>query len=221
MKTATMASLALFSCTAFALSGVSQADESIPAVSQNVPLNLKGDEGGKSSLQNGASAVVFAEPKEVVQQLPMKPANLPALPNGPSHPSLAALVSATDVTGPLDTETQCLATAIFYESRSESLEGQLAVARVIINRAHSPRFADSLCAVIKQPYQFSFVRNGRLPAPKTRRPAWKTAVAIARIAQQNGWESQAEGALFFHAKYVSPSWRRTRMAVIDKHIFYR
>ena len=126
-----------------------------------------------------------------------------------------------DVDGVLDAETHCLATAVFYEARSESLEGQLAVARVIVNRAASARFRDSLCGVVKQPGQFSFVRGGAIPDPSYGGSSWKTAIAIARIAVVNGWENVAEGALYFHARRVAPAWTRKRVAAIDNHIFYR
>ena len=49
-------------------------------------------------------------------------------------------------------------------------------------------------------------------------PVWQ---AIARIADEGSWESPAKGALFFHARYVSPGWRLTRVAQVQNHIFYR
>ena len=135
--------------------------------------------------------------------------------------SLAALVTEQDVDAPLDSETRCLATTIFYESRSESLAGQFAVARVVINRARSKRFPSSLCAVVKQPHQFSFVRGGRLPTVNSAGTQWRNALALAQIALTNGWKSEVEGALYFHASRVSPGWGRQRLAQIDNHIFYR
>lgn len=137
-------------------------------------------------------------------------------------PTLASLVEQNDdnVTG-LDTETQCLAAAIFYEARSESLAGKLAVARVIINRSESGRFPTSLCGVVTQPSQFSFVHGGRIPSVPASAQAWPDSVAIARIALKDGWESKAEGALYFHARRVSPGWGKQQLARIDNHIFYR
>lgn len=224
-KSAAAAGLFLFSCTAAIASGVSNADETIPTVpaqSAVEPVQLNSD---TPRIESEKKQIVFAPAKEVVQPIDGVNSSTAVTTdplNTPRKTSLAAMVRATDTSAALDADTHCLATAVFYEARSESLEGQLAVARVIINRSHSPRFANSLCAVILQPKQFSFVRGGRLPAPKTRRPAWKTAVAIARIAQNNGWESEAEGALYFHARYVAPAWRkRAKLAVIDNHIFYR
>jgi len=113
-----------------------------------------------------------------------------------------------------------LAGAVYFESRGESLAGQLAVAHVVINRAKSGRFPTSLCGVVHQKSQFSFVRGGRMP--KIREGAqWANAVSIAQIARDGSWSNRAPGALFFHARHVSPGWRKTRIAAIDNHIFYR
>ncbi len=135
--------------------------------------------------------------------------------------SLAALVAEQDESETFDADQNCLATAIYYEARSESLAGQLAVARVVVNRAASGRFPRSLCGVVTQAGQFSFVRGGRLPDADKNDAQWRNARAIAQIAVDNEWKSQAEGALFFHASRVSPGWGRQRLTQIDNHIFYR
>lgn len=135
--------------------------------------------------------------------------------------SLDALVGEFASSKPRDEDMRCLAGAVYFEAKSESLEGQLAVARVVINRARSGRFADSLCGVVFQPGQFSFVRGRSMPSVNTSSEQWKTAVAIAEIGLADSWDSQAEGALFFHARHVSPRWKLRRIASIDNHIFYR
>lgn len=135
--------------------------------------------------------------------------------------SLASLVKDTPHLTNLTAEQQCLAGAVYFESKSESLAGQLAVARVVINRAKSGRFPSSLCGVVYQPSQFSFVRGRSMPRINKGGQQWKNAVAITQIAMDNAWKSNVEGALFFHAKYVSPGWKLRRMASIDNHIFYR
>ena len=78
-------------------------------------------------------------------------------------------------------------------------------------------------SVVGQRGQFSFMRGSRMPAIRTGTAAWQRAVAIAQIAHQGLWESEAGEAVFFHAKYVRPGWSRTkaRLAQIDTHIFYR
>lgn len=134
--------------------------------------------------------------------------------------SLAELVAETQRPVDLDPELRCLAGAVYFESRGESLVGQLAVAHVVLNRAQSGRFPKSLCGVVHQKSQFSFVRGGKMPAIRNG-SQWNNAVAIAQIARDGSWKNHAPGALFFHARYVSPGWRKTRIAQIDNHIFYR
>ena len=135
--------------------------------------------------------------------------------------SLRELVSQQSVHGELSKEMHCLAGTVYFESKGESLEGQLAVARVVLARAASSRFPNSICGVVYQKSQFSFVRGGRMPRINKGHRHWRNAVAIAKIAMNDGWKSPVEGALFFHARYVSPGWRLKRMARIDNHIFYR
>jgi hypothetical protein len=137
--------------------------------------------------------------------------------------SLAELVGMVDTDAPMSEDLRCLAGAVYFEARGEPLSGQLAVAQVIINRTEDGRFPRSYCGVVAQPGQFSFMRGRRMPAVSEGSAAWQRAVAVARIAHQGLWESPAEDAVFFHAKYVRPGWSRTktRLAQIDTHIFYR
>lgn len=132
--------------------------------------------------------------------------------------SLQALVAAQPVGEEVEPEMKCLASAIYYESRSESLAGQLAVGRVIVNRARSGRFPSSYCGVINQPSQFSFIHG---PRGALNARQWHNAVAIAQIAHDGSWQSEAEGALYFHAARVSPGWNAHKVARIDSQIFYR
>ena len=139
----------------------------------------------------------------------------------PTGATLAALVAAQAQPEALSPEMRCLAGAIYFEAKSESLPGQLAVGRVVVNRSKSGRFPASYCGVVYQRSQFSFVRGRSMPAINTASQDWREAVAIARIADANAWRSAAEGALFFHAARVSPGWRLTRVARLDNHVFYR
>ncbi|MET4133068.1 spore germination cell wall hydrolase CwlJ-like protein [Porphyrobacter sp. MBR-155] len=157
--------------------------------------------------------------QEVVQPLSAAPAQAVLTEAG----SLADLVGMVDADTALTEEMRCLAGAVYFEARGEPLAGQLAVAQVIINRSEDNRFPRSYCGVVAQPGQFSFMRGSRMPAIRTGTTAWSRAVAIAEIADKGLWESEAGDAVFFHAKYVRPSWshRKTRLAQIDTHIFYR
>ena len=140
----------------------------------------------------------------------------------PSAKPLGELVADYASSDAADDELECLATAVYFESKSEPLAGQLAVAKVIINRTHSIRFPASICGVVKQRGQFSFVSRGHLPAVPRASTHWRTAVAIATIArQQLSQGNKAETALYFHARRVSPSWHLVRVGAIGNHVFYR
>jgi spore germination cell wall hydrolase CwlJ-like protein len=119
-------------------------------------------------------------------------------------------------------ELECLATGIYFESKSEPLAGQLAVGQVIANRTQSGgRFPDSYCGVLFQRGQFSFVHGHSLPSVNHSSKQWQTAVAIAKIVDQGLETSAARDALFFHARYVSPGWHMKRVASIGNHVFFR
>ena len=135
--------------------------------------------------------------------------------------SLAELVAQQPALEDLPEEIRCLAGAIYFEARAETLDGQLAVGRVIVARSKSGRFPNSYCGVVFQPSQFSFIRGNAMPVINQQSRNWKTAVAVAEIAHSGAWQSPVEGALFFHARRVAPSWRLHRVAQIDNHIFYR
>lgn len=134
---------------------------------------------------------------------------------------LVELVAELAYTEIADEQFECLASAIYFESRGEPLEGQLAVAEVILNRVRSGRFRSTICNVVTQPSQFSFVRGGRIPAAPRSSAAWRRAVGIARIAMDARHEVTGNRSLFFHATYVRPNWGRPRIAQIGNHIFYR
>jgi spore germination cell wall hydrolase CwlJ-like protein len=136
---------------------------------------------------------------------------------------LYALVDKFATNAALDEQTNCLATAVYFEARGESLEGQLAVAKVVMNRAASGRYPPDWCSVVKQPAQFSFVRHGAFPYVDTNCDAWRKAEAIAELAAANVVPSVSNDVLWYHADYVAPSWRQ-RLSVVEKigaHIFYK
>lgn len=136
------------------------------------------------------------------------------------YATLAAAVAAQPL-DVADSELNCLAAGVYHESKGEPLEGQLAVAEVILNRTQSGRFPDTVCGVLTQRGQFSFVRGGQIPQPREGSRAWKTALAVAKVARADSWDSRVDNALFFHARHVSPRWRLARVGSVGNHIFYR
>ena len=133
------------------------------------------------------------------------------------------LIWANMAGAPLDEELNCIATAIYFEARGETFDGQLAVAEVVMNRARSGRYPASYCQVVKQPAQFSFVRRGQFPRVNTASPSWSYAQAITRIAANQLADKLPDDVLWYHADYVAPVWGRRlkRVEKIGAHIFYR
>jgi hypothetical protein len=138
---------------------------------------------------------------------------------------LYALVDRYSAGDALDEQAHCMAVAVYHEARGESLEGQLAVARVIMNRAASGKYPASWCGTVKQPWQFSFVnpRTGHMPSVDETSASWRKALGITRLAINNAVPTLSQDVLWYHADYVAPSWGR-RLSFVQKigtHIFYR
>lgn len=126
-------------------------------------------------------------------------------------------------------EKRCLATAIYFEARSEPIKGQLAVAQVIMNRVRSKYYADTVCGVVyegahrRNSCQFSFACDGLADKPRDKK-RWAIAMRLSNdVTAGKVWLSDIGYASHYHANYVSPKWRRymTRIKQIGAHIFYR
>ena len=159
-----------------------------------------------------------------VQSLGLMADHLVALADAtlPRPRSLGELVENYAGLAPRNGEEDCLASAVYFEARSEPIEGQLAVAEVVLNRTQSGRYPTTICEVVTQPWQFSFVRRGNIPAADRGSESWRRAVAIARIAENGASRMLPRNVLWYHAEYVSPSWGRrlARNTKIGLHIFY-
>ena len=122
---------------------------------------------------------------------------------------------------------ECLANAIYFEARGETVKGQYAVAEVILNRVASKSYPDSVCEVVSQgssmrnACQFSFMCDGK--AEYIGEPlAFSQSAKIAKIMLNGAPRELTKGALFYHAKSVSPRWikKMHRTATIGYHHFY-
>jgi spore germination cell wall hydrolase CwlJ-like protein len=118
------------------------------------------------------------------------------------------------------TTLTCIAIAVYFEARSESLLGQALVAETILNRVEDVRWPNTACKVVKQHRQFSFYSDGKSDKPRNKE-LYKQAVAIAEEALEG--KGTNTGSLFFHASYVKPYWRHRfeRIARVGRHIFYK
>ncbi|MEQ1521617.1 MAG: cell wall hydrolase [Aestuariivirga sp.] len=127
----------------------------------------------------------------------------------------------------------CLARAVYFEARSESTLGQLAVATVILNRVKASDNSASVCGVVYKganrlnACQFSFACDGKPDVPDDV-AAWNTALNITTLALTTDEEIPDQqmqvvaNATFYHADYVDPYWSKSmqRLTKIGRHIFY-
>lgn len=126
-------------------------------------------------------------------------------------------------------EENCLARAVYFEARSESALGQMAVAKVILNRVKSPRYPNTICGVVYQgtqrrnSCQFSFACDGQ-PDDVRQAAAWAQAKSVAQraIAGDMNLGKGMNSATSYHADYVTPRWAKTlrKVSRIGRHIFY-
>ena len=125
-------------------------------------------------------------------------------------------------------QLDCLAANLYFEARSEPIEGRLAVSHVVLNRVADRRFPNSVCAVVQQDdkpgdisCQFSWWCDGA--SNKPRYPGdWKASQALAYQAYWSRTADPTNGALWYHATYAKPIWRLRlyRGPRIGLHVFY-
>ena len=127
-----------------------------------------------------------------------------------------------------DKHWQCLAEALYFEARGETVKGQFAVAEVIMNRVTSARFPSSVCGVINQgtgrKYQCQFTYTCDGIAENIREPlAFDRVAKVARAVLDGQAPKLTGGATHYHTTAVRPNWSRvyTKTARIGVHIFYR
>lgn len=124
-----------------------------------------------------------------------------------------------------DAEWQCLTEALYFEARGEGLDGQIAVAEVVLNRVDSPLYPRTVCGVVKQRggggCQFSYVCKGKTKMRE--KGSADLAGRIARAMLDGAPRLLTDGATHFHTRGVKPSWskRFSRTASIGAHHFYR
>lgn len=124
----------------------------------------------------------------------------------------------------------CLSLNVYHEARGEPDTGQLAVAYVTLNRARRRKM--DVCDVVVEPHQFSWTTGGVMMRTNgwtlmphmvpTDRKALEKAVRIAGLAMSQKVKDPTQGALFYHADYVSPYWKSsmTQIGAIGQHVFY-
>jgi hypothetical protein len=172
----------------------------------------------------------WVSPGTILAAMPEMPIAPPPLPGAAPAPIegapsfLAQNQSTDDASRAID----CLTAAVYYEARSESDDGQRAVAQVVLNRVRNPAFPGSVCGVVYQGSyrttgcQFSFTCDGSL-AHRREPGAWEHARQIASAALAGEVYAPIGAAMYYHTTAVHPYWENSLTAVttIGAHIFYR
>ena len=126
-----------------------------------------------------------------------------------------------------DRAVRCLTDAIYYEAANEPVEGQRAIAQVIVNRVRDKHFPKSVCGVVYEGWerhtgcQFSFVCDGSIRR-RHADPAALDRVRPIAAGALNGYVVPEVGtATHYYATYVRPNWLRTvsQITEIGKHVF--
>jgi spore germination cell wall hydrolase CwlJ-like protein len=126
-------------------------------------------------------------------------------------------------------ELDCLTRNIYWEAASEPFEGKVGVAQVTINRMNSGKFADSICEVVYQKNvfyekvvcQFSWYCENTHKIKPVYKPLWEESELVARkVLLENFRLPSLSNALYYHADYVHPNWKKPKLEQIGRHVFY-
>jgi hypothetical protein len=172
----------------------------------------------------------WVSPGTILPAMPEMPVAPPPLPG--AAPALIegapAFVSEAQSADDASRALDCLTAAVYYEARSESDDGQRAVAQVVLNRVRNPAFPGSVCGVVYQGSyrstgcQFSFTCDGSL-AHRREPGSWEHARQIAAAALAGEVYAPIGASMYYHTTAVHPYWEDslTPVTTIGAHIFYR
>ena len=176
-----------------------------------------------------APVVVAVSDRRLLQRLALadpvgnSASSLPPLRHGDAAPPFTAAASSGD---DAQRANACLTAAVYYEARSEPVDGQRAVAQVVLNRVRDRAFPASVCGVVYQRSagvcQFSFVCDGSTAHPVDDR-AWRLAQAVASAALGGIVYPSVGSATHYHTTAILPWWAASlaRIGTVGSHIFYR
>jgi len=139
--------------------------------------------------------------------------------------------SSSNITAEMrERQLGCLAKNIYYEAGSEPFEGKVAVAQVTLNRTNSSHFPGDVCKVIYQKNifyervvcQFSWVCDREVVFKPTNRANYnESMIAAQKVLLEDYRLPSLTSALYYHADYVNPGWKKEKVAKIGHHIFYK
>lgn len=127
-------------------------------------------------------------------------------------------------------QLDCLARNIYYEAQTEPFEGKVGVAQVTLNRANSSKFPNDICQVVYQKNvffervvcQFSWYCEHASRVKPINKEHYDESYAVAKKVLLEGFRLDSlKEAIFYHADYVNPNWKKTKITKIGRHIFYK
>ena len=158
------------------------------------------------------------------------------------------LVEAVELPSP---SAVCLALNMYHEARDQGTAGLFAVSAVVLNRVNDSRFPNTICEVIyqgptreswktrkhknlsdderkyfpvKNRCQFSWYCDGKSDTPHNKKK-YQELLDLSSLILYNeiSFVDITDGALFYHADYVTPGWAKTKQKTVEvqDHIFYR
>lgn len=145
----------------------------------------------------------------------------------------AQMLGSSDIVTIRDRERQldCLARNIYHEAATEPFEGKVGVAQVTLNRAESGKFPNDICAVVYQKNvfyekvvcQFSWYCEGHGKGKPIRsKEHYEESMAVAKKVLLEGFRLDVlKPAMYYHADYVNPGWKKDKIGKIGRHIFYK
>ena len=161
-------------------------------------------------------ASVYKEKAEQIKPIVVTPVT-------PVKPKFLQIIKTDDEVRYNKQDLFCMAKNIYHEAGSEPTLGKYAVAQVTINRMKSPKYKDTVCSVVFEPYQFSWANYHGRRWTTPRGESWIEAKRIARDVLENNKRIYGmDDVLFYHATYVRPYWasRKDKLIKIGLHIFY-
>jgi spore germination cell wall hydrolase CwlJ-like protein len=127
-------------------------------------------------------------------------------------------------------QLECLTKNIYWEAAGEPFEGKVAVAQVTLNRVDDGRFGKGVCGVVYQKNiiyekvicQFSWVCEGTHKIKPVYASMYKESEEVAKkVLLENFRLPSLSNAMYYHATYVQPGWRKQKITQIGQHIFYK
>ncbi|HCP81733.1 MAG TPA: cell wall hydrolase [Octadecabacter sp.] len=180
---------------------------------------------------------LLGQERAAIQQVPdarlaaltaVPPASTRDIPTAPDIITYDRAFLASQPTASGGEQWRCLAEALYFEARGESVRGMFAVGEVIMNRVDSSRYPNTLCSVINQgtgrqfACQFTYTCDGAAEVIHEQ-AAWAKVGKVARLLIDGAPRQLTDGATHYHTRAVNPRWARVfpRTATIGSHHFYR